>query len=239
MNLELASHYRARSDRGSSGKVLSTLATLIAPLFAVLLSHYVNSQEKHQTTFALPVQYTDVGSQQVQFPEARPELSMGNESPEEHIHMRQEYPLKSEKQTPAKKLLDRANETKDNPASQYVMLQLAKDIAIQANDEQTAFQAIDRMAETFHVDANTMKMAVLSKFASAAHKPAQHKSIADEALKLADQAVSQDHFMVANQLDKLALAEAKRASDMELLAQAQAQIAVVTELVKAREHISK
>jgi len=41
-------------------------------------------------------------------------------------------------------------------------------------------------------------------------------------LKLADQAIGQDHFMVASQLDKLALAEAKRALDKELLAQAKA-----------------
>ena len=95
------------------------------------------------------------------------------------------------------------------------------------------------MAETFHVDADTMKMAVLTKFASAAQKPAQHKSIAEQALKLADQAVSQDHFMVANQLGKLALTEASKALDKELLAQAQGQIAEVAELVKARERRSK
>jgi hypothetical protein len=41
--------------------------------------------------------------------------------------------------------------------------------------------------------------------------------------------------MVANQLDRLALAEAKKALDRELLAQAQGQITEVAELVKAKE----
>ncbi len=108
-----------------------------------------------------------------------------------------------------------------------------------ADDGQTAFQAIDAMAGTFRADASTMKMAVLTKFAAAAKAPAQHKAIAEQALNLAGQAVSQDHFMVANQLGRLALAEAKKSLDRELLAQAQGQIADVAELVKARERTSR
>ena len=235
MSIELAPNCGARSVKVSSGNGLSVLATLISPLIAVLLSQYLNTQEKHQTTFALPVQDTDASRREGQHPEPRPEPSTAKDSPRDHVRLWQAFPLQSEKQALAKKLIGKANETKGDPASQFVMLRLAKDIATQASDGQTAFQAIDTMAETFQVDANTMKMAVLTKFASAAQKPAQHKSIAEQALKLVDQAVSQDHFMVANQLGKLALAEAKRALDRELVAQAQGRIAEVAELVKARE----
>jgi hypothetical protein len=119
------------------------------------------------------------------------------------------------------------------------MLRLAKDIAIRASDGQTAFQAIDTMAETFHADANPMKMAVLTKFADAAQDPAQHKSVAEQALKLVDQAVIQDQFMVADQLGILALAEANRALDRKLIAQAQGQIVELAGLVKAKERPSK
>ncbi len=135
--------------------------------------------------------------------------------------------------------MGKANEMKSDPARQLMLLRAAKDIANRASDGQAAFQAIDTMAETSDVDANTMKMAVLTKFASAAQEPAQHKSIAEQALRLADQAVGQEHFMVASQLGKLALAEAKRAADRELLAQAQGQIAEVAERVKAKERRSK
>jgi len=239
MNAELSPNYGARCDKGSSGNGLSVLATLIAPLFAVLLSQYLNNQEKHQTTFRLPVQDIDAGPQEAQHPEPRAELSMAKDSPRDHVRLGQAFPLESEKPALAGKMVGAVNETQDNPAGEFVLLLSTKDIATQAGDGQTAFQAIDTLAETFQADANIMKMTVLAKFASAAQKPAQHRSIAEQALKLADRAVSQDHFMVANQLDKLALAEAKRALDRELLAQAQGQIAEVAELVKAREPSAK
>jgi hypothetical protein len=239
MSFELSPIYGARSAKVSSGNGLSILATLISPLIAVCLSQYLQTHEKHQTTFALPVQDTDANRQEGQYPERCPELSVVKDSPEDHVQLWQAFPPKSEKQALARKLIGKASETKDDPASQFVMLRLAKDVATQASDGQTAFQAIDAMAETFQVDANTMKMAVLTKFACAAQKPAQHKAVAEQALKLVDQAVSQDQFMVANQLGKLALAEAKRGLDRELLAQAQGQIAEVADLIKAREHRPK
>ncbi|MGA2799189.1 MAG: hypothetical protein ABSE63_16540 [Thermoguttaceae bacterium] len=239
MSVELSPNYCARSDKGASGNGLSVLATLIAPLFAVLLSQYLNNQEKHQTTFRLPIQDTDAGRQESRYSEPCPVSSMAKDSPKDHVQPWQAFPLKSEQQALAKKLIGGVNETQDNPASQFVLLLLTKDIATQAGDGQTAFQAIDTLAEKFQVDANIMKMTVLAKFASAAQKPAQHRSIAEQALKLADQAVGQDHFMVATQLDKLALTEAKRALDRELLAQAQDRIDEVAELVKARERRSK
>lgn len=239
MSFELSPNYDARSAKASSGNGLSILTMLISPLIAVCLSQYLRTHENHQTTFALPVEDTVVCRQEGQHPEPRPEPSMAKDSPRDHVRLWQAFSLKSEKQALARKLIGKASETKDDPASQIALLRLAKDIAIQGSDGETAFQAIDAMAETFHVDANTMKMAVLNKFASAAQDPAQHKSIAEQALKLVDQAVSQDQFMVATQLGKLALAEAKRAPDMELVAQAQGQIVAVADLIKAREHRSE
>lgn len=127
----------------------------------------------------------------------------------------------TEKQALAKKLLGKANESKDDPASQFVLLKLGRDIATQAGDGQTAFEAIDAMAEAFQVDVVEMKSVVLSKLATAAQKPAEHKTIAKAVLKLVDQAISQDNFMVADQLGQLALAEARKAREKELLTQAQ------------------
>ena len=141
----------------------------------------------------------------------------------------------AEKQALSKKLLGKANDSKDDPASQFVLLRLARDIATQASDGQTAFQAIDAMAEAFQIDALEMKSVVLTKFATAAQKPAQHKPIAEEALKLVDQAVSQDNFKVADDLGKLALSEAEKAHEKELVAQTEVRIVEVAELAKAYE----
>lgn len=238
MSSKLSPKHSARSDKKSSEHGLSVLAALIAPLIAVLLSNYLNTQGKYPTAVVLPVHDIDANRREGRHPEPRLEAATAKDSPGDHVQLWQAFPLKTEKQALAKKLIGKASETKDDPASQLVLLRLAKDIATQASDGQTAFQAIDTMAETFPVDTNTMKMAVLAKFASAAQKPAQHKSIAEQALKLADQSVSQGRFPVASQLSKLALAEATRAVDRELLAQAQGEIAKITELVKARERTS-
>jgi hypothetical protein len=236
---KLLPKHGARSDKKSSEHGLSVLAALIAPLIAVLLSNYLNTRGKYPTAVVLPVQEIDASGREGQHPEPRSEPSTAKDSPGDRVQLWQAFPLKAEKQALAKKLIGKANETKDDPAGQFVLLRLAKDIATQASDGQTAFQAIDTMAETFPVDSNAMKMAVLAKFASAAQKAAQHKSIAEQALKLADQSVSQGRFPVASQLSKLALAEATRAADRELLAQAQGEIARVAELVKARERPSR
>ncbi|MEI8375788.1 MAG: LamG domain-containing protein [Planctomycetota bacterium] len=139
----------------------------------------------------------------------------------------------AEKQALAKKLLGKAMDTQDDPASKYVLLRLAKDIATQSRDGQTAFKTIDAMAESFQVDATEMKLAVLTKLVTGAEKPAQHKAIAEQSLKLVNVAISQDNFKVADELGKLALAEARKAVEKELIAHVQGRIAEIAELFKA------
>jgi hypothetical protein len=236
MSFQISAHGRVRSTRSSSGNRLSVLATLISPLIAVCLAEYLHTQGTRRTTFAVPIENSDPGRQECQLPAPRLEASMTEGLPGggDHDGRRQAFPPKSESDALAKKLIRQANGAKDDPASRFVMLRLAKDVAIRASDGPTAFQAIDSMAETFHADADMMKMAALSKFAATARKPEQHKVIAEKALQLAGEALDQDHFMVASQLGKLALAEAKKALDPELSAQAQEQIVEVAQRLKAK-----
>ena len=56
MSFELPPTCRAKSDKVFSGNALTILATLISPLLAVCLAQCLRVQEKHHTTFALPVQ---------------------------------------------------------------------------------------------------------------------------------------------------------------------------------------
>ena len=236
MSFELSPSGRARSHRVSNGGGVSILVTLLSPLLAVLLAQYLNTRQKNQTTFLLPVPNVGANSPADRQPELSPELPTAKDLPKNPVQPWQAFALQPEKQARAKKLIARANGAKNDPAGRFVMLRLAKDVATQANDGQTAFRAIDALAETFHADADAMKMSVLAKLASVAQKPAQHKSIAEQALKLGDQAIGQNRLMVASQLSKLALAEAKRGLDGELLAKAQGRIAEVADQVRAREH---
>jgi hypothetical protein len=235
MYFELSPHCGARSAKGAGGNGLSILATLISPLIAVCLSQYLHTHEKPRTTFALPVQDNRANCQETPYLEPRQEPSPAKDSPGDHVELPKVSAAKSERQVLARNLIGKASDTKEDPASQFMMLRVAKDIAVRARDGQTAFQAIDSITQTFHGDAIAMKLAVLTKFAATAQKPGQHKPIAEEALKLADQAVSQGQFMVATRLGKLALTEAQRAHDTELLAHAQGQIVEVADMVKARE----
>ena len=66
----------------------------------------------------------------------------------------------------------------------------------------------------------------------------RHKSVVEEALKLVDQALSQDTFTVADVFAKLALAEARRALDRKLLTRAEQRVAEVAELAKAYEDVN-
>lgn len=139
------------------------------------------------------------------------------------------------KQALATKLLEKAKDTRDDPACQFVLLKLARDIATQAMDGAMAFRALDEMGELFQVEVVALKADVLRKVSSAARAVAQHKVIAEQALKLIEVAVSQDDLKTAKELAELARGEARKASDVGLISKAQRRIVEVTETAKTYE----
>jgi hypothetical protein len=221
----------------------SILATLISPMIAVGLTQYFHAKEKQHTTFAIPIPAIEADAPESQQPRPFSESvireGMPKDSPKDSVSFWQAFPPKPYQQIQAKNLIEKARGMKDDSAGRLAALRLAKDMAAQAGDGATAFEAIDAMSEAFSLDGDAMKLAVLSKFASAANQPAQHKSIAEEALNLMDRATLENRFIDASRLGKLAVAEAKRTPDKDLLAQAQAQNADVARRVKAREPIAK
>jgi hypothetical protein len=237
MSFEPSLNDRASAPRYVNAGVLSILVALISPLIAVLLSYYLNlsSRPKCQTTFAMPVPCLDVSPPAGLPPEPVQAPSAAETSPRIRAQGWEAFAPQPQKQALAARLIARASGVKDDPASQLVMLRHAKDVAVQANDGRTAFQAIDAMAGAFHVDADAMKMSALKSLASVARKSAQHKFIAEQALELEDRTAAQGHFTVASQLGILAIAEAKRSLDHELLADARAGVAEVVERVRAKE----
>ncbi|MGA2617200.1 MAG: RICIN domain-containing protein [Thermoguttaceae bacterium] len=138
-----------------------------------------------------------------------------------------------QKKTLAKKLIQKASETKDDSASKFVLLKIAKDVATQALDGQTTFQAIDNMAESFQTNSLEMKVAVLTVFAKKASTAADHKSLAEQSLVLTDQAVASDDFDLARHFGDLLLAEARAGRDPQSLRAAQERIARVEAIAEA------
>ena len=137
-----------------------------------------------------------------------------------------------QKQALAKKLLGKALESRDT-TSRCVLLRASRDVATNGGDGQTAFQAIDEMDRVFRVDAVKMKASVLNSLSKKARLPADRKSIAEQALPLVDQAIARDDFELADDLTEMALTEARKARDGELVKKIAARKKELGEIVKA------
>ena len=66
----------------------------------------------------------------------------------------------------AKKMVDQAGRTLDDPVARFVLLRVAHDMAAQAGDAETAVDAVDRLARAYDVDADAMKADALVKAAA-------------------------------------------------------------------------
>lgn len=139
----------------------------------------------------------------------------------------------AQKRALAKKLLQDGIDTKGDPSSRFVLLRMARDLAIEAGDGLTGFAVIDEMAKTFQVNAVLMKTEVLSKFAKKAGLPMQRRSIALQAFVLIDQAVMEDDFPIARHLGGLAATQARKARFGNLTRGMQTRVKEIEGIAKA------
>jgi hypothetical protein len=139
----------------------------------------------------------------------------------------------TQKRDLADKLLHAAEESQNDLPSRYILLKLARDVATQATSGLQAFEAIDRMGEQFQIDDVEMKAGVLTSFSKRAKLPADHKSIADQAVGLIDGAIAHDEVELAVKLCDLALPEAHAAKDADLVREVKSRSEECRVLVKA------
>jgi hypothetical protein len=138
-----------------------------------------------------------------------------------------------QKRALARKLLMKAKESGADQTSQFLLLKLAKDVAIQAVDGQTAFEAIDRMDEVFQVDGLEMKCEVLAALSKKARLGTDHRAIARQANEVIDAANEHDRFDLATELAELAISEANAAHDTELMKHIRSRMSSLRELKSA------
>ncbi len=136
----------------------------------------------------------------------------------------------AEKRALAKKLLQKAKDTDNDQAGRFVLFRLSRDIATQAGDVTTAFQAVDEMGQSFQIDVVEMKAVAIGKFSTATHTMEQHKALAEKAIALLDEATSKDCFEVARQLVDVAIGEARKGRDPELIKRASQHVTEIEEL---------
>jgi hypothetical protein len=135
------------------------------------------------------------------------------------------------------RLLKLASESKDDPASQFVLLKDARDLAVQAVDIEKAFKAVDQIAELFNVNAIELKVKVLQDASNAVRPREGNRSIASQGMELVQQAIAVDDFDHAESAAKLAIAAANRVPDAVLIKEAAAVVKEIPTLRTAYRQI--
>ncbi len=133
----------------------------------------------------------------------------------------------------ARKLVQTAVETKNDPAGRYALLCRARDLAASVGDDETAFAAIKQLEKYDLADALSMKLEALTTIAKALSGTDEVESFIKRVNPLIDEAVAADRYTVAAQLSKLSVTAARAARDVEALKAAMARVQEVKEIQEA------
>jgi hypothetical protein len=123
----------------------------------------------------------------------------------------------------AAQLLQRAEETDDDPAGRFVLLGEARDLAAGAGDVVTALAAVEKMANWYAVDVLPLKMTALATAVKGARTAVECRAVADKALALIDETLAADRFGAAQQLVTHAETAAGKGGHLLLLKQVRAR----------------
>jgi hypothetical protein len=142
------------------------------------------------------------------------------------------------------KLLDQARQSKDAPASQFVLYRESQDNFAQGGELTLCLDAIDEWSRRFQIDAVDTKVKAIATAAKLAKTPEEGLPIAVAHLKVADAAALADRFDIAEKETQAAQATARKAANVPLLNRATArskdladQKAVYDKLKKSRDSL--
>ncbi len=117
---------------------------------------------------------------------------------------------------------------------------LAREMAVAALDGEMALRVVDAMAERYRLDVLEARNDVLKEsvkkaedLARQALSPADHASLSERILDVVDAAAGEETYDLPAHLSELALAEASRARDKEVLAEARTRLDRVRYAAKA------
>jgi hypothetical protein len=124
-------------------------------------------------------------------------------------------------QSLAKVILQKGIDSKDGPATQFVLLCQARDIAARACDGPLAFKAVDELDRIFAIDAMAMKGESLKQLSKAARTPDSRKAVVEQSLEVSKEAYSSEKFAVADDIVKFMASEAAKLKDKNLIQKVQ------------------
>jgi formylglycine-generating enzyme required for sulfatase activity len=143
------------------------------------------------------------------------------------------------KQTLAVKILDKSAAADMTVEDRYVLLRLARDVALAGDALPTTMAAVDKTAEYFTIDRWGEKAEILGKIAKRARTPEQIKALSTTILETLDQALADAAAAPAKELLHLAQATSARlrGKDKDLLQQVRARKDAVDECVRAADEL--
>jgi formylglycine-generating enzyme required for sulfatase activity len=116
----------------------------------------------------------------------------------------------------AKRILDDARKSQGSATERYVLLRLARDVALAGQDENVALEAIDELSRTFAINAWGMRVEAMQQLVKGPHPTAARREFSQRALALAEEALKADRIAAAGDLAQLASSEAGKARDREV-----------------------
>jgi hypothetical protein len=122
-----------------------------------------------------------------------------------------------------RKLLGQGRETTNAPASQYVLLTQALDLATQAAAVDDALLALNELTNRFAVDPVATRVGAFAALAKAVKSPDEAKALAHAYVGFVDEALKADDFDAAGKAAAEGAAQARRAKEVPLVTAADAK----------------
>jgi hypothetical protein len=123
----------------------------------------------------------------------------------------------------AKKLIQQASETKDDPVARFVLLKEAQDLARHTGDLPTALQAIELQGQHYRVDVPALKAAALAAAEKSSKTPPELRQLIEQYLEFADTAAAADRIDLAEKAAAAAGALARKAKELALVTRSEAK----------------
>jgi len=128
--------------------------------------------------------------------------------------------------------------TNDDTTGRFVLLEMARDLAVANGDIETALRALEQTEVAYNVDSLAVKTEALNSLAGTVRTREQHSVMVSTLGPLVTEAIAADRYKLAKQLSTLALMSARKARDIAVLRQAVSQLSDVEALEKEYVTIS-
>jgi formylglycine-generating enzyme required for sulfatase activity len=132
-------------------------------------------------------------------------------------------------------MIDSALTVQNGTADQYILLEIAREVAAGTGEAPTAIRATDELAQRFDVPVGKLKTESLMTAANRATVSSQHKAIVEAALGVTGDLANADEYDTAIKLCEAVQSSAKKAKEIALIKELVARADELREQQKAAQ----